>query len=89
VHNDLGTILGLILGTYAAIAALLVLLVHFEKTLDQPREHPRSATQAAPRGRVPTKRSTRELRAHGLRQTQITPSRYRTPRHHTHAHARP
>jgi len=87
VHNDLGAILGLILGTYAAITALLIVLVHCEKTLDQPREQPRPATQTAPRGHVPMKRSTREVGAHRRLRTQTTPRRYRTPRHHTHAHA--
>ena len=58
MHNDLGIILGLILGTYAAITTLLIVLVHFEKTLEEPREQPRSATQTAPRGHVPTKPPT-------------------------------
>jgi hypothetical protein len=86
VHNDLGFILGLILGTYAAITVLLIVLVHFEKTLDQPREQPRPGPQIAPRAQVPTKRSTRELRAHRPHRVLTTPDRYRTPRRHTHAH---
>ena len=86
MHNDLGTIIGLILGTYAAITVLLIVLVHFEKTLDQPRQQPRPATQIAPRAQVPMKRSTRELRAHRPLHIQTTPGRYRTPRRHTHAH---
>jgi len=85
VYNDLGTILGLILGTYAAISVLLIVLVHSEKTLDQPREQPRSAPQLAPGGHVPTKPSTRELRAH-QRRTHIGPGRNRIARHHTHGH---
>ena len=87
MHNDLGTILGLILGTYAAIIALIIMLVHFEKTLHQPREQPRPATHIAPRGHDPMKPSTRELRAHRPLRTQTIPGRYRTHRHHTHAHA--
>ena len=85
MHNDLGSILGLIFGTYAAITVLLVVLVHSEKTLDQPREQSRSATRIAPRGLVPTKPSTRESRGH-QRRTQMGPDRNRTPRHHTHGH---
>jgi hypothetical protein len=87
VQNDLGSILGLILGFYLAIAALLVMLVHFERTLDRPKDQPRPATQATSPAQIPRKQSTRELRNHRRRRTQIAPTRHRTPRYRIHGHA--